>query len=445
MECNTGTYSSPFLFDLYAEKYVSSKGSCSKYLCDNFWYVNEQRPQVGGFDTRQPGYGGWEEPILGETNNFIFDKWSSWITKSVTEKDIGAPTFSAVWPHGPHAPYVSIENYTHAYAIAEANPRSCSSLFTTTCKSFCNGGNKPNCNENCKIACTELRAHYYGSIMAVDHLVYRVVNHLKDLGIYDNSFIVFTSDNGHSLIDASNKQSWISPGTGDGAGASLRDAKFSIYEGGIRNAMIVNYPKKITQNFHSEEVTANYDFLPTVVALATGNEVDLIPPETGATDGNSLLPFLLSDTVRRDRVCVVAQTRARMCIVRGDTDEEYLKFVYPNGIEDSGATVQRVYENIFKGNDDEVSGTAIDVTCKARCEAANNDYLLFNIYDDFNTCKDPTTSKVCINLNTKNWMNAKGEGSDSSFSRQKALSEWLDWKQNVWGVSTCNEIASSGQ
>ena len=65
----------------------------------------------------------------------------------------------------------------------------------------------------------------------MDDCIGAVIQNLKDLGVYDNTIIVFTTDNGTETF------TWP-----DGGFTPFHDAKGSIYEGGFRAPAIVRWP-----------------------------------------------------------------------------------------------------------------------------------------------------------------------------------------------------------
>ena len=112
-----------------------------------------------------------------------------------------------------------------------------------------------------------------------DAYVGQIVAKVKELGIEDNTIIMFTSDNGPHEAGGANPEFFNSSG-------GLRGLKRDLYEGGIRVPFIVSWPNKINPGTTTDHVSAFWDVMPTVTDL-----LDLEAPE--ATDGISFLPTLL--------------------------------------------------------------------------------------------------------------------------------------------------------
>ncbi|NME69142.1 sulfatase [Flammeovirga aprica] len=109
---------------------------------------------------------------------------------------------------------------------------------------------------------------YAGMMKHMDESLGAIINKVKELGIDDNTIIVFTSDNG-SL--------------GKIHQDPLRGVKGMLYEGGIRVPMVVWYPSKIKAGTSSTESVVNTDFYPTFLDLA-----GLKAPKDKILDGESL-------------------------------------------------------------------------------------------------------------------------------------------------------------
>ncbi len=130
---------------------------------------------------------------------------------------------------------------------------------------------------------------YAAMIESVDESFGRVVQQLKDLGIYENTIIVFTSDHG----GLSNRGNGRKTATSN---LPLRAGKGHNYEGGIRIPMFVSWPEEINAG-QSETVVTGTDYFPTLTELA-----DLKEHNDAYLDGVSFAPTLLKDkTINTDR------------------------------------------------------------------------------------------------------------------------------------------------
>lgn len=98
---------------------------------------------------------------------------------------------------------------------------------------------------------------YAAMVEALDDAVGKVIDKLEELGLSDNTLVVFTSDNG-GIRTISDQY-------------PLRAGKGSYYEGGIRVPLIMRWPNQIKANSFSHEPITNLDFLPTFLNLAGGD------------------------------------------------------------------------------------------------------------------------------------------------------------------------------
>jgi arylsulfatase A-like enzyme len=123
---------------------------------------------------------------------------------------------------------------------------------------------------------SETDKNYAAMIALLDKDVGRVMQKLKDLGIAENTLLIFSSDNGANDEFVESLQS-----TG-----GLRGYKRLLYEGGIRAPFIARWPGKIQPGSTSDLLTTFVDFMPTAADLAG------VPIPSGM-DGISILPTLL--------------------------------------------------------------------------------------------------------------------------------------------------------
>ncbi|TXF88048.1 arylsulfatase [Neolewinella aurantiaca] len=122
-------------------------------------------------------------------------------------------------------------------------------------------------------------AAFVAMIRILDRQVGEIVQRVEELGIADNTLIIFTSDNGP------HREGGADPDYFDSNGI-YRGTKRDLYEGGIHVPMIASWPGKIEAGSRTDHVSAFWDVFPTLANLA-GAE----PPS--ATDGISMVPTLL--------------------------------------------------------------------------------------------------------------------------------------------------------
>lgn len=125
----------------------------------------------------------------------------------------------------------------------------------------------------------ESAASFTVVLAELDVQIGRLMQGLKDLGIDNNTLIIFSSDNGPAPAFSGNR-------TDD-----LRGQKGTLYEGGIRMPFIVRWPGTITPGqVNSNSVVCSVDLLPSLCSL-TGTAV----PSKFPTDGEDMSQVLLGN------------------------------------------------------------------------------------------------------------------------------------------------------
>jgi N-acetylgalactosamine-6-sulfatase len=120
---------------------------------------------------------------------------------------------------------------------------------------------------------------YYSSVTAIDRQVGRLMDALDDMGLADDTILVFSSDNGPEEIHIEN-----SSHTGVGSTGPFRGCKRSLYEGGLRMPFVVRWPGEVPAGrVDDESILSGVDWLPTLCDLAG---VDL--PDGFTPDGESV-------------------------------------------------------------------------------------------------------------------------------------------------------------
>jgi arylsulfatase A-like enzyme len=125
----------------------------------------------------------------------------------------------------------------------------------------------------------ESHAAFAAMVDYLDMQVGEIVVKLKELGIYENTLIIFTSDNGPHQEGGADPDYFNSNGP-------LKGYKRDLYEGGIRVPMIAVWDGKIKSGSESNHISAFWDVMPTVTEIA-GIETPL------NIDGVSFFPTLL--------------------------------------------------------------------------------------------------------------------------------------------------------
>ena len=125
------------------------------------------------------------------------------------------------------------------------------------------------------------RAGYAAMISHLDRDIGQILALVDELGLSDNTLVMFTSDNGptYDRLGGSDSDFFESAGP-------FRGLKGSLYEGGIRVPLVAKWPGKIQPGTTSDHIAAFWDVLPTLT--------DIVGVEAPAgLDGVSFAPTLL--------------------------------------------------------------------------------------------------------------------------------------------------------
>ncbi|MDF1714522.1 MAG: sulfatase-like hydrolase/transferase [Akkermansiaceae bacterium] len=100
---------------------------------------------------------------------------------------------------------------------------------------------------------------FYGDVIEeIDHNTGRVLKTIKDLGLDDNTYVIFTSDNGP----------WLLRKAHGGNALPLRSGKTTCWEGGLRVPFVIRAPGKIPAGKTNDLLTATIDLMPSIAKLA---------------------------------------------------------------------------------------------------------------------------------------------------------------------------------
>ena len=164
-------------------------------------------------------------------------------------------------------------------------------------------------------------AGLYGDVVeTIDWSVGEILKTLEELGLDENTLVLFTSDNGP----------WF-----EGSAGPYRDRKGSSWEGGQRVPFIAKWTDQIPGGLVSDEPAMNIDIFPTLVKLAGGNL-----PQDRDIDGLDIMPMLLGEAdsphealylFDRDRIAgvrsghwkLVVETHYRAAVPSFDNPQSY--------------------------------------------------------------------------------------------------------------------------
>lgn len=128
--------------------------------------------------------------------------------------------------------------------------------------------------------------HYAAMVESIDINVGRILRKLDELDIDENTIVVFTSDNGGLSVREVPAFAKHTPPTDNGR---LREGKGYVYEGGIREPLLVRWPLVINEAKLDSTPVVGQDFFNTLMEVAN--------VEKRTSDGVSIAPLFEGDTL----------------------------------------------------------------------------------------------------------------------------------------------------
>ena len=191
---------------------------------------------------------------LGELEGYsaplVVEEGIRWLKKI---RDPQKPFFLNVWTHEPHLPI-------------ESDPK-----FMDLYKEFDDEG---------------IRQHH-GNVTQIDHAFGNLMKALDEMGLAENTFVFFTSDNGPEGNGLK--------GRTRGSTGGLRERKRSSHEGGIRVPGIARWPGKIPANVESRTPIIGSDLFSTILGV-----LDVPPPGDRTIDGTDFMPLFSGKKIERE-------------------------------------------------------------------------------------------------------------------------------------------------
>ncbi|WP_338393090.1 sulfatase [Fulvitalea axinellae] len=129
---------------------------------------------------------------------------------------------------------------------------------------------------------TDINPVYAAEVEQIDRSVGRISEALAELGLEENTLLIFTSDNGGVSANTSN--------------LPLRAGKGTFYEGGIRTPCVMRWKGVTKPGSVSEQPVNGVDFMPTFAELS-GAPL----PESQPVDGESIVPLLRGKDYKRKK------------------------------------------------------------------------------------------------------------------------------------------------
>jgi len=176
----------------------------------------------------------------------------------------------------------------------------------------------------------------YGDfIHELDWMVGEVLSALDDMGVEDNTLVIFTSDNG-GMLNQGGQDAWLA---GHRLNGDLLGAKFGAWEGGHRIPMIAKWPGEIPANSTSEQLISQVDLLATFASI-----VDRPLDKDKNHDSADLLEVLTGTpkSMVRDHLIISPNWPSHLVIRKG-------KWVYIDAQDEGGFRGKEIGEHTLGG------------------------------------------------------------------------------------------------
>ena len=236
-------------------------GSQGFYPEDNGYDIN-----IGGFEKGSP-MGGYYSPYK---NPKLDDgPKGEYLTDRLTDESI-----NLIKSHNKNQPFALFLSFYNVHTPIQANEKHIK-YFNKKISEMADNEVRTKSEGDAITRLNQTNAEYASMVYAVDENVGKLIKSLKDSDLYENSLIIFTSDNGGLSTLKRIAPTSVYP---------LRAGKGWLYEGGIRIPQLIKSPGN-TENVIVDDITASYDLFPTILDFAgIKNNIDI--------DGISLTPIL---------------------------------------------------------------------------------------------------------------------------------------------------------
>ncbi len=245
-------------------------GSEGHYPEDQGFDVN-----IGGFEKGSP-MGGYYSPyknpklVDGPEGEYLTDRLTLETIELIKKRDHNKPFAAFLSFYNVHTPIQENKEFIDYYV--------------EKLKSYDNKSPQTIKEGDAITLLNQRNAMYASMVHATDNNIGRIIKYLKENDIYDNTLIVFTSDNGGLSTQRRVAPTSVYP---------LRAGKGWLYEGGIRIPQLIKLPNQTKSELISEPVVS-YDLFPTIANLLNlSYKVDDI-------DGVDLSNLFVKKDINRD-------------------------------------------------------------------------------------------------------------------------------------------------
>lgn len=245
-------------------------------------HVNDMKPF---YHVREEGgeytivHGTDELKDQSKATEWINEEINDWITETVTKSD--EPFFAVYTSPWPHAPVFAGDEFKGSSGMGT----------------------------------------YVDCIKEFDAGLGKLFKNLEDLGVLDDTIIVFTSDNGPAL---------------EGSVNELRGGKYLAYEGGQKVPFMIRWNNNnglFKEGDSREESATLVDLFPTLVSLCSitgGGKSDYLPTDR-VIDGVSMVPVLKNDSViHTEEHPILHMKRKDIKAIQYTVETDEVKKIYPD-------------------------------------------------------------------------------------------------------------------
>lgn len=149
------------------------------------------------------------------------------------------------------------------------------------------------------------------AILQIDWAVGEIIRHLKSLGVYENTLIIFSSDNG-PVLDDGYEDGAVTQLNGHTPWGVLRGGKYSSYEAGTRVPTLLSWPQKVKGGQVSDALVCQLDLLASLSALVGAS----LPQDKKADSQDQLKAWLGKD--KKGREYLIKQGKVPNVIIKGE-------------------------------------------------------------------------------------------------------------------------------